>query len=169
MNLRQTYETIAVHQAGRLYRSDFFLKKNFANKKATQIYDPRGDSMCFLYIDLNDPLKVLSLEQHRECPGDDQCEADGGLPRELLVKYDVGERDRDEDAQLVDRDDETRRSFVHRLIVAEPGTTGRKARQNDEEKLVFRNLFNLLHLTGNRYHDPRHHEHNTGPDRSAEI
>ena len=81
MNLRQTYETIAVHQAGRLYRSDFFLKKNFANKKATQIYDPRGDSMCFLYIDLNDPLKVLSLEQHRECPGDDQCEADGAFLR----------------------------------------------------------------------------------------
>ena len=169
MNLRQTYETIAVHQAGRLYRSDFFLKKNFANKKATQIYDPRGDSMCFLYIDLNDPLKVLSLEQHREGSGDDQCEADGGLPRELLVKYDVGECDRDEDAQFIDRDDKTCGTFMHCLVVAEPGTAGCKARQNDEEKLVFRNLFNLLHLTGNRYHDPRHHEHNTGPDRGAKI
>lgn len=122
--------------------------------------------MCFLYIDLNDPLKVLSLEQHRECPGDDQCEADGVKEPALffvvvsidlfldhqkctdgdqhnadalcnadgLAEKDEREKHGQNRTRLIDRHDLVDVSDLQGMKIAEPGRTGREARQNQEKK-----------------------------------
>ena len=85
------------------------------------------------------------------------------------MKYDSWKCDGYQNAQLIDRDNDAGGSFLQGSVAAEPGGTGGKSRQTDEEDFFSWNIVELWGLSFYKNHDPCHKKDNRCTDGSSEI
>ena len=63
-------------------------------------------------------------EQHQKRAADENCKAEGGFFRQLLVEDEVRKENRDENAEFVDGRDDTCGALLQGFIIAQPAAAG---------------------------------------------
>ena len=104
---------------------------------------------------------VLS-DQHEQSSRDKYRKTCSGAFRELFVEHYVGEQYRHEDTKLVYRNNNACRTVLKRLVLAQPGTAGRKSRKHEEQPCFAAYVRDVAPGAGYHGHDYRHDKHRDG-------
>lgn len=115
-------------------------------------------------------IKLLSCKyRHDDGTGEHEGKAEGGLFAQLLLKDEVGEYDRGQQAHFIYRHHNAHDAVLNSVVVAEPRAARRKAREGDEAQLFFIKRFELRELALDDDYQPRHDQHHRRADSGRKV
>ena len=82
--------------------------------------------------------EFLCKYRHDDGTGEHEGKAEGSLFAQLLLKDEVGEYDRGQQAHFIYRHHNAHDAVLNSVVVAEPRAARRKAREGDEDQLFLK-------------------------------